>query len=322
MALDENDSREVDDTLIGIEGSGYILDKEVILDMFLKAGLDIPKFIQEAFLGYKYRKQNGHLYEETAAIPTMLIKFYYSLNPGEIEFDTMKKNFIRKYVKNECQVEGINPTDEHSKEEVEGLADMYEYLHSPEIDESFGIYSISDLHKKLFGRTAFPEYGGRYRTEHAYIGGSNIGLCEYYMIVHEMRALSGEVDYLHELSKVVRNCGDVNQLLAFIDKVVELKCKLIWIHPFKDGNGRTIRAFVNKLLEDAGLPPIYIKANEKEEYRLAMNLAIRDFDLTSIKAFYRYKICDSILELDIEERYRRGNKEMNDGKKKVKKDGE
>ena len=51
-------------------------DKALILEMFSKAGLDIPSFIQEAFLGYKYRKQNDHLYEQSATIPTQLIKFY------------------------------------------------------------------------------------------------------------------------------------------------------------------------------------------------------------------------------------------------------
>lgn len=293
-------------------------DKALILEMFSKAGLDIPSFIQEAFLGYKYRKQNDHLYEQSATIPTQLIKFYYSLNPGEIEFDTMKKNFIKKYVKNESQIEGVDTSDKHSREEVLGLADMYEYLHSDEMEENFGVYSLTDLHKKLFGRTKFPEYAGKYRTEHAYLEGSNIGLCEYYMICREMRNLSDEITYLHDLAKCVRNCGDVNLLLCFLDQVVVLKCKLIWIHPFKDGNGRTVRAFINKLLEDAGLPPIYIKTNEREEYHKAMNLANGEqHDFTAIKAFYRYKICDSILELDIDDRVRRANKEM-DVKKKVK----
>jgi len=297
------------------------LEKDVLLLALSKAGLDIPLLIQESFLGYKYRKRNKHLYESTAMFATNLIKLYYSLNPGEIEFDTMKKNFIKKYVKNESQIEGVNDTDIHGKEEIDGLADMYEYLHSEEMDKYFSVYSLKDLHKKLFGRSPFPQYAGQYRTGPVYLKGSNVGLCEYYMVEREMYALSGTIDYLHELAKYVRCCGNVSELLCFLDQVIELNCKLIWIHPFQDGNGRTVRAFINKLLEDAGLPPIYIKTNERTEYHNAMNLANGDeHDFTAIKAFYRYKICDSILELDIDDRVRRANKEITEGRKQKTKD--
>lgn len=319
MATEENNVINTDDS----EDENYELSfkKELVLGMLSDIGLDMPAFIREAFLGYRYRKNNKTLYEQSATIPTMLITLYYSLNPGEIEFDTLKKNFIKKYVKNESQIEGVNDADIHGQEEIEGLADMYEYLHSEEMDKFFSVYSLKDLHRKLFGRTPFPEYAGHYRNGPVYLKGSNVGLCEYYMVERELYALSGTIDYLHEAAKIVRGSGNVAELLCFLDQVVELNCKLIWIHPFQDGNGRTVRAFINKLLEDAGLPPIYIKANERTAYHTAMNLANGDeHDFTAIKAFYRYKICDSILELDIEERYRRANKEMNvsEAKKKLK----
>lgn len=79
---------------------------------------------------------------------------------------------------------------------------------------------------------------------------------------------------------------------------------------FADGNGRTIRGFINKLLEDAGLPPIYIKANERTEYHLAMNKANNEENYDFIKGFYRYKVCDSIIELDINERIKAENSEF------------
>ena len=286
-------------------------DKALILEMFSKAGLDIPSFIQEAFLGYKYRKQNDHLYEQSATIPTQLIKFYYSLNPGEIEFDTMKKNFIKKYVKNESQIEGVDTSDKHSREEVLGLADMYEYLHSDECEKYFSVYTLKDLHRQLFSHAAFPEYGGTYRNQDVYLIGSKVGLCDYSMIQTELYKLSPRIDWLHDYSKEVKASGDVDKMLDYLDQVVELKCALIKIHPFGDGNGRTVRAFINKLLEDGGLPPIYIKANERTEYHQAMNKANgEDADFSDIKAFYRYKICDSILELDINDRLRKEHQEV------------
>ena len=54
--------------------------------------------------------------------------------------------------------------------------------------------------------------------------------------------------------------------------------------------------------------PIYIKANERTEYHKAMNLANNENDYTAIKQFYRYKVCDSIIELDINERLKEEEK--------------
>jgi fido (protein-threonine AMPylation protein) len=135
------------------------------------------------------------------------------------------------------------------------------------------------------------------------------------MIRRELYYLSNYVIELHQKGKTIRKNEDVDALIEYIDECVELKCKLIWIHPFGDGNGRTIRAFINKLFDDIGLPPIYIKTEEREEYQKSMNLAIGDNDYTSIKAFYKYKICDSLIELDINDRIKN---QVSNGKKKVK----
>ena len=67
----------------------------------------------------------------------------------------------------------------------------------------------------------------------------------------------------------------------------QLKCKLLKVHPFSDGNGRTIRCFINKLMEDAGLPSVYIKVDEREEYLKYMDKALCTEDYSDIKKFYR-----------------------------------
>ncbi len=288
-----------------------ILEKRYLLYLLEQNKLDIPFLIQEAFVAYNYRKRNRRLYESDAVIPTKLIRLYYGLKPGEIEFNAMKKNFIKKYVLNESKIEGVNDEDIHGIEEIMGLADMYEYLHSDECEKYFSVYTLKDLHRQLFSHAEFPEYGGTYRNQDVYLIGSKVGLCEYSMIQTELYKLSPRIDWLHDYSKEVKESGDVDQMLNYLDQVVELKCDLIKIHPFGDGNGRTVRAFINKLLEDGGLPPIYIKANERTEYHNAMNKANGDDrDFSDIKAFYRYKICDSILELDINERLRKEHQEV------------
>ena len=63
-----------------------------------------------------------------------------------------------------------------------------------------------------------------------------------------------------------------------------------------------MRALVNLLFKLAGLPPIYVKLSEKDNYLKAMNKAIIEKDYSYINRFYYYKICDSILELDVNRR--------------------
>ena len=91
-------------------------------------------------------------------------------------------------------------------------------------------------------------------------------------------------------------------MIEYINECLKLKCHLIQIHPFQDGNGRTMRALVNMLFKVAGIPPVYVRLSERKRYLEAMNKAISEKDYTNINQFYYYKICDSILELDLNQR--------------------
>jgi Fic family protein len=49
--------------------------------------------------------------------------------------------------------------------------------------------------------------------------------------------------------------------------------KLAWIHPFFDGNGRTVRLAMNLLLMGKGFPPAIILKNDRKKYYEALNQA-------------------------------------------------
>lgn len=49
--------------------------------------------------------------------------------------------------------------------------------------------------------------------------------------------------------------------------------KLVWIHPFFDGNGRTVRLAMNLLLMQRGFPPAIILKNDRKKYYQALNQA-------------------------------------------------
>jgi fido (protein-threonine AMPylation protein) len=265
-------------------------------------GLDTKFFIKETFLGYKYRKREKMLYDQDVELPTKLIKLYYGLNQEPLEFDTLQKAFITHYVNQESQLEGVDIKSLHSAAELEGFRKMYEYIHSTEIDEFFSVHTLKDLHRILYSCAPYPEFGGALRQDDRFLPGTGTELCPWRYIPQRLYEISPRVDELVERAKSIRETHSVSGIIQFIDDVMVLKSDLVLIHPFPDGNGRCIRGFVNKLFEYAGLPPVYIKVNERTEYHKAMNKANNEKDYTDIQNFYKFKLCDSIVELDINER--------------------
>ena len=49
--------------------------------------------------------------------------------------------------------------------------------------------------------------------------------------------------------------------------------RFVWIHPFFDGNGRTVRLLFNLLLMKEGFPPAIILKNDRKKYYDALNSA-------------------------------------------------
>lgn len=49
--------------------------------------------------------------------------------------------------------------------------------------------------------------------------------------------------------------------------------RFVWIHPFFDGNGRTVRLLFNLLLMKEGYPPAIILRNDRKKYYDALNAA-------------------------------------------------
>jgi Fic family protein len=49
--------------------------------------------------------------------------------------------------------------------------------------------------------------------------------------------------------------------------------RFVWIHPFLDGNGRTVRLLFNLMLMKEGFPPAIILKNDRKKYYQALNQA-------------------------------------------------
>ncbi len=256
------------------------------------------------FTEYEKQKDEGILYQKgNLDIPKKLIHCYYSLDEQDRNLDDLTDNFVNHYIECEAILE-----DSHSHQEKEGMAVMYEYIHSSEINNNFDIYTLLDLHQKLYSVIDANNnhnydnnytFGGHTRNADCHINGSRVNFLDYLNIWSALKTANYDLENIMSLANQISEKKE--KLFEYIDACIRLKCKLIKIHPFVDGNGRSIRGFINKLFLNVGIPSVYISANEDKVYRRAMNKAIVDDsdNCEAIIQFYYYKICDSIFELGI-----------------------
>lgn len=253
---------------------------------------EIKTIVNKLFEDYIEKKRTRTLYKTGLNTPKRLLIFYYLLNEENRHLNVNSETFLKHYIASESILEYA-----HLNYEKEGLKAMYEYLLSDEIGKNFDIYTILDLHTKLFSKAPYPENAGHFRNDNVYLPNTGINLSDWRDIWQEVKSLEPNVEEIKNLGKIVKE--NRAYIFTYIDKCIKLKCDLIKIHPFFDGNGRTIRAFINKLFMDVDLPPIYISSQENMTYRRTMQKAIgEENDYLSITKFYYYKICDMIIELE------------------------
>lgn len=257
------------------------------------------------YRGYIERFKQDRLFDIDSNIPMTIVKFYLESNPTAKVSEKIYRNFKVKYILSENELEGVpvsksevrclvsnNPT-EHTKEEVIGLADVYEYInhYSFENKINFTIYELLQIHSILFSHTPFPEYAGRYRNSAARISGSRVDLVDYTNIPMCMMRAS------YEFNEIIQKKDDLDE---YIRSSIRLHAKLIKIHPFPDGNGRSTRALLNLLMKFIGLPPTYVKLEEKDKYCEALDEAIIENNTKKLEQFFLFKLANAIIENDEE----------------------
>ena len=257
--------------------------------------LNSQEFLEVSFLDY-YSKIYKKNLKDNDNTPINLIKTYF-LYMDHMPFEKIADNYRRKYIYNENKLESV-----HNHSEREGLRIVFDYVLSDEWKKFSNIYVILNIHSKLYSKVPHPEFGGKFRSANAFIAESDIKTSDFTEISNHIAMLYPVYDQLLKDARTLLENKQEEFLISYIDRAIELKCRLVEIHPFPDGNGRTCRALLNILLRSIGLPPIYVKNSEKDEYINAMDQAIRKKDLSKIKKFYYYKICDSIYDLDVSER--------------------
>lgn len=167
-----------------------------------------------------------------------------------IEGNTMTLSMTRSIVETGMAVGGKSVI-EHN--EVLGLDSALKYINTTLLNESGPITldHILQIHKRVLGHSN-PLDAGFYRETQVFVGDHrppnplDIGK---YMQAFQNWLLSPDIDLLHPIE------------LAALSHY-----KLVYIHPFLDGNGRTSRLLMNLFLMRAGYPPVIIRKETRFEY--------------------------------------------------------
>ncbi len=135
---------------------------------------------------------------------------------------------------------------------------MFTLIGNKEINEKDIIY----LHK-LFYQNIDADFAGRYRSIPVFISGSN------YPVTKEEN-IQSEIDNLCKWIKTEREKYHPVEFAAILHK------KFVFIHPFKDGNGRVARLLMNTALIQDGFLPALIPPILRSEYIYHLEKAHKD----------------------------------------------
>ena len=240
--------------------------------------------------GYKRRKKDNRLYSEEDNIPNTIIRIYYNsvIKP---HFKKMVETYKRAYIYNESRVE-----EQLTKAEKMGLGEVYDYISNFDYEhDKFNIFVCSMvIHQLLYSKCPNKSFGGELRSCNAMLKDTN------YEVINPEEAKKLFNDFIPaDKNNIIFQPLVNDDILGYINVCVQTTVDLIKWQPFNDGNKRTFRALLNLMLKRIDIPPIYIDTKEVGEYKEALLDAIVKNNYKPITRFYYYKICDAIMELDV-----------------------
>ena len=203
-----------------------------------------------------------------------LLNGLYPLSPDEQDaIDSYEQSFLTRFTYNSAAIEGSTLTLAETALALEGEFEPSENSRAGDVFAAMGIRDgchfaerarergralDEELIKDVHERTALdcqPRARGVYRISPVYINGSLTVTADPYSV----RELMADLVF-------AANGTSMHPIV----KAAAFHAMFENIHPFKDGNGRTGRIIMNHMLEEAGFPPIAIKASSRAGYYTAL----------------------------------------------------
>lgn len=129
------------------------------------------------------------------------------------------------------------------------------------VDKNYALNAkdILDIHTYVL-RSIEDDYAGRLRHAGVRISGANF-------VPPNAQKVPDLLDEL--IGYIVENPQNLND----IELATVFHHKFVWIHPFFDGNGRTVRLVMNLLLLKVGFTPAIVLSTDRKKYYSALNAA-------------------------------------------------
>lgn len=118
---------------------------------------------------------------------------------------------------------------------------------------------IHEIHALILQKIE-KEYAGRYRNSGVRISGANF-----------VPPNALKVPTL--MDELIEWLNDEHTAIHIAVKAALFHHRFVWVHPYFDGNGRTVRLVFNLLLMREGFPPAIILRNDRKKYYDALNKA-------------------------------------------------
>lgn len=178
------------------------------------------------------------------------IEMTYNSNAIEGNSLTLKETFL---VINEGLTVKGKPLKDHleAKDHHAALEYLYDLIDKDK-KHTVSEMLIKNLHQIILQETD-KEWAGRYRNANVIIGGADHTPPDALQVPNMMR------DVIVWLNSQ-KNKLDIIELSALLHH------KLVYIHPFFDGNGRTARLTMNLFLMQAGYPLVVIMKTDRKKY--------------------------------------------------------
>lgn len=154
---------------------------------------------------------------------------------------------------------GIIPRSKLIPLEVEGIRKAWDFVLKESQKGKLPLTTdfIKEIHKIGFG-WIFPEMGGKFRNIEITV--SNHIPPKFYLIPQLME------DFMKDLQTRIKHLPKIEDE-KFLNELISLIAwshhRFLWIHPFKDYNGRIARLLNNIILLNLNLPPIELKVETK-----------------------------------------------------------
>ncbi|MDH5740673.1 MAG: Fic family protein [Nitrospira sp.] len=132
---------------------------------------------------------------------------------------------------------------------------------------------IRELHRRIVSRSQ-PEIGGMYSTLPRRIAGSPVVFPNAVKIPELMRVYG---EWISQAASEPAASFDAHY-------------RLVAIHPFADGNGRTARLVMNVLLLRGGYPPVAVRPEDRKAYLDTLEHASLREDLTPFQTFLHQRL--------------------------------